>query len=187
MGAAALDVDVEADVPADRVAAALAALQRARGVPVSVTLPVAGADDALTPAAVALLRALADAGVAVRVNVMAMNFPYTGSWAASIVAAGESAARRLAQLWPDADPAELRHRVAVTVMIGRNDLGMVTTLRDAATVAAAVRRAGLGAVGMWSVARDAPCPGESTARPDCSGTDEDPYAYLRTLRTAFAG
>jgi chitinase len=185
-GASALDVDIEADVPADRVASALGALQRERGTPISVTLPVANAQNALTPQAMALLRAIAAEQVAVRINVMAMNFPDPGGWAAAMVSAADATAHQLAEVWPSADPAALRRRVGVTVMIGRNDQGMVTTLDDAATVAEAARGRGFGAVGMWSVGRDDGCPGQEVAQPDCSGVAQEPLAFLRTLRSSFA-
>jgi chitinase len=150
---------------------------------VTLTLPVASRDAALTAAGTDLLRALADRGVAVRTNVMAMNFPDPGPWGEAMAGAVDSAARQLAQVWPTADPAELRRRLGVTVMVGRNDRGMVTTPADAETVVDHAREEGLGSVGMWSLARDSgSCPDAVTARPDCSGVAQDADAYTAVLQ-----
>ena len=181
-GTNSLDVDVEAAVDPDRVAEALARLQQQRHTAVTLTLPVASRDTALTAAGMDLLRALAVRNVAVRTNVMAMNFPDPGVWSEAMTGAVDSAARQLATIWPTADPAELHRRLGVTLMIGRNDKGMVTTPDDAETVVDHARDAGLGSVGMWSLARDVgTCPDAAAARPDCSGVAQDPGSYVAVL------
>ncbi|MEJ2887701.1 glycosyl hydrolase [Actinomycetospora aeridis] len=178
-----LDVDLEAAVDVELVADALELLQRERGTAVTLTLPVQSRDSALTAAGMAILRAVADRGVAVRTNVMAMNFPDGGDWRGATTGAVDAAARQLGEVWPDADPRELRRRLAVTVMIGRNDQGMVTTPDDAAAVVEHARARGLGAVGLWSVSRDTgSCPGETRARPDCSGVAQDRSAFTALLQ-----
>ena len=177
-----LDVDIEAAVDPDRVADALARLQQQRHTTVTLTLPVASRDTALTAAGMDLLRALAVRSVALRTNVMAMNFPDPGPWSGAMTGAVDSAARQLATIWPTADPAELHRRLGVTLMIGRNDKGMVTTPDDAETVVDHARDEGLGSVGMWSLARDAgTCPDAVAARPDCSGVAQDPDSYVAVL------
>ncbi|MFC5063107.1 glycosyl hydrolase [Actinomycetospora atypica] len=183
VGSNQLDVDLEAPVDVEIVADALERLQRERGTAVTLTLPVQSRDHALTAAGMAMLRAAADRGVAVRTNIMAMNFPDGGKWRDAMTGATDAATRQLGEVWPDADPGELRRRLAVTVMIGRNDQGMVTTADDAAAVVGHARHRGLGAVGLWSVSRDAgSCPGEPRARPDCSGVEQDRSAFTGLLQ-----
>jgi chitinase len=178
-----LDVDLEAAVDPDRVAEALARLQQQRHTAVTLTLPVAGRDSALTAAGMDLLRALATRAVAVRTNIMAMNFPDPGPWAEAMTGAVDSATRQLAQIWPTADPAELHRRLGVTLMIGRNDMGMITTADDAETIVDHAREQGLGSVGMWSLARDSgTCPDAAAARPDCSGVTQDVDAFTTVLQ-----
>ncbi|PVZ14380.1 glycosyl hydrolase [Actinomycetospora cinnamomea] len=183
VGSNHLDVDLEAAVDSDLVADALAALQRERGTAITLTLPVAGRESALTAAGLEILRAVADRGVAVRTNTMAMNFPHTGDWRGAVLGSMDAAARQLGEVWPTADPAELRRRLGVTVMIGRNDQGMVTTPEDAAAVVDRARALGLGSVGLWSVTRDVgSCPTAVEARPDCSGVAQGRYAYTGVLQ-----
>lgn len=178
-----LDVDIEAPVDPDRVADALARLQQQRLTAITLTLPVASRDSALTSAGMDLLRALADRAVAVRTNIMAMNFPDPGPWPGAMTGAVDAATRQLAQIWPTADPSELHRRLGVTLMIGRNDKGMVTTPEDARAVVDHARDEGLGSVGMWSLARDSgTCPDAAVARPDCSGVAQDAHTYTAILQ-----
>ena len=89
----------------------------------------------------------------------------------------------LAQLEPDADSAALWRRVWVTPMIGRNDVDPeVFTLADADRLAGLARGKGLGGVAFWSLARDRPCPSNSSdVSSTCSGVDAPPGAFAAAL------
>lgn len=180
VGATRLDVDVEADVDADRVVAALRELQDTRDVPVTLTLRVADQSTGLEPAAVDLVRRAVDAGVDVTVNAMVMNFPPDGPWGEAVVQAAEATARQLGELgWSEQDRY---HRLGLTVMIGRNDLGMITTLADAERARAFADERGVGRLGHWSLARDnGGCPDLEQASPDCSGIAQSPYEFTTTF------
>lgn len=176
VGATRLDIDIEADVDVDRVVGAVRELQDARGVPVTLTLRVADQSTGLEPAAVDLVRRAVDAGLDVSVNAMVMNFPPDGAWGDAMVQAAEASARQLGEMgWSEQNRYD---RLGLTVMIGRNDMGMVTTLDDAEMVRAFATERGLGLLGYWSLARDnGDCPDLAQASPDCSGIAQSPYEF----------
>lgn len=179
-----LDVDIETDagrtVPLDRVADALARLQRERGTRITLTVQIDGAREGMSPDAVDLVRAATTAGVAARVNVMVMNFSYEGAWVDAMVTASDSAVGQLEALWPGSEPAEVRRRTGVTFMLGRNDMDMTTTTADAATLVDSARSDGLGGVGFWALARDnGSCPGTDQGTGDCSGITQDLWEFTR--------
>ncbi|NMI01076.1 hypothetical protein [Pseudonocardia acidicola] len=187
VGGNRLDVDVEADVPAATVVDALTRLQRERGTAVTLTLRVQGQDQGLEPAALALVRRAAESGLRFTVNPMVMNFAHRGDWAAAMVATLDAVSAQLHGVWPDATGAEIAGRTGMTLMIGRTDLGAVTTLADAATVAGAARSRGLASIGFWSVGRDnGGCPGRATAAFDCSGIEQSRFAFTEIFRDAAA-
>ncbi|MCW0213619.1 MAG: carbohydrate-binding protein CenC [Pseudonocardia sp.] len=182
-----LDVDIEAEVPVGTVVAALKSLQDERGTAVSLTLPVAGPDEGLTPAGLALARAADEAGVAVEINAMIMNFPARGDWAAAMTNATGAVLRQVQELRPDESAAAAAARTGVTFMLGRTDLGAVTTLDDAAAVTRDARARGLGSVGFWSAARDnGGCPDASAAAFDCSGITQSRFAFTEIVRDTLA-
>lgn len=181
-GARSLDVDVESGIEADRVVAALAELQRERGTEVTLTLRVVDADTGLEPVALDLVRRSVAAGVAVTVNPMVMNFPYTGGWGDAMVAAVDTVAGQLAEVRPGWTATDPTLALGATVMIGRTDLGAVTTLDDATTVRDHARAIGLTRLGLWSLARDnGRCPGRAVAAPDCSGVAQPDFAFTTLL------
>lgn len=176
VGATRLDVDVETGIDARKVASALALLT---GVDVTLTLPVHDAAQGLTPAALDLVRAVDAHGVDARVNAMVMNFPDEGDWSAAMLRATDTIVGQLGR-----DPS----RTGITLMLGRNDTGPVTSLADAAGVAGVARDRGIGAVGLWSVGRDnGDCPGNATASYACSGIAQTRFAFIRTIRAVSAG
>ncbi|MFC5949391.1 carbohydrate-binding protein CenC [Pseudonocardia lutea] len=176
VGATRLDVDVETGIDAAKVAGALALLE---GVDVTLTLPVQDAAHGLTAAALDLVRTVEARGVDARVNAMVMNFPDGGDWSGTILRATDAIVGQL-----DRDPS----RTGITLMLGRNDTGPVTTLADAARVAGVARDRGIGAVGLWSVGRDnGDCPGNATASYACSGIEQTRFAFTRTVRDVSAG
>ncbi|MCE0761346.1 carbohydrate-binding protein CenC [Pseudonocardia kujensis] len=176
VGATRLDVDVETGIDAEKVAGALGLLQ---GIDVTLTLPVHDAAQGLTPAALDLARTVAAHGVDARVNAMVMNFPDEGDWSGAMLRATDTIVGQLGR-----DPS----RTGVTLMLGRNDTGPVTTLADAARVVGVARDRGIGAVGLWSVGRDnGDCPGTATASYACSGIPQTRFAFIRTTRDVSAG
>ncbi|GAA4750011.1 hypothetical protein [Actinomycetospora chibensis] len=182
VGTNRLDVDVEGDIPEATVAAALADLQRSRGTEVTLTVQVEDQVTGITPEGMAIVRAGREAGLEARVNVMLMNFTPEGSWLSAMTGALDVALGQVGALEPGSDPADVAGRFGATVMIGRNDMGMTTTLDDAAAVRDHAETRGLGFLGFWSAARDnGSCPGAPEARSDCSGVEQAPHAYTETL------
>ena len=185
-----LDVDIETDagrdVDLDRVAEALAILQRDRGTRITLTLQIEDAATGMTEDAVDLVRAVTDRGVATRVNLMTMNFDDDGAWSAAMVGAVDASVRQLTALWPGSTDTEIAGRVGVTYMIGRNDTDATTQLDDAAVVVDAARTRGLGYVGFWSFVRDnGGCPGTADEADECSGVVQPSWAFSRGAQ-AFA-
>lgn len=182
VGTNRLDVDVEGDIPEATVAAALADLQRTRGTEVTLTVQVEDQVTGISPEGMAIVRAAQEAGLEPRVNVMLMNFSPEGSWLSAMSGALDVALGQVGALEPGSDPADVAGRFGATVMIGRNDMGMTTTLDDAAAIRDHAETRGLGFLGFWSAARDnGSCPGAPQARSDCSGVEQAPHAYTETL------
>lgn len=179
--AKALDLDIEQPVPVGVVADAVAMVQRAQPVDVTLTLPVADATQGLDPMAVPLLDAVAARGIRVTVNAMVMDFPYQGSWRAAMLGAAEAAHAQIASAW-HVNSAEAYRRLGLTVMLGRNDTGSITTLADAEAVREYGRSHGIAALGMWSLARDnGNCPGRVAATDECSGIAQQPGQFAAAL------
>jgi hypothetical protein len=190
---AVLDLDVEGAALADTAAvhrrsAALRLLQAdadTAGNPVRVMFTLPAHTAGLTDPALALLADAHRTGVSVdAVNAMTMNYgevpPDPAGTALNVASAVHAA---LAQLEPDADGAGLWHRVWVTPMIGRNDVAPeVFTLADADRLAVLAGAKDLGGVAFWSLARDRPCPSNSTAvSSTCSGVEAAPGAFAAAL------
>ena len=94
---------------------------------------------------------------------------------------------QLRKVYPKATPAELNRRLGITIMIGRNDNGVITASRDAQTVLDYARSHGIGRLGIWSLARDrGTCAKRVEAQPDCSGTAQKDFQYTQQL-AAFTG
>ena len=190
---AVLDLDVEGAALADAAAvqrrsAALRLLQAdpdAAGHPVRVMFTLPADTAGLTAPALALLADARRTGVTVdAVNAMTMNYGQVqADPAGTAVAVASAVHEALAELEPDADSAGLWHRVWVTPMIGRNDVAPeVFTLADADRLAALARAKGLGGVAFWSLARDRPCPSNSSdVSSTCSGVDAAPGAFAAAL------
>jgi chitinase len=182
-----LDVDVETDtgraVSVARIGDALALLQRERGTKVTLTVQVQDSSTGMTATARDLVRAVSERGVAARVNLMVMNFGASGSWSGAMLGAAAASTRTLQAMWPGTDPADVAARVGVTLMLGRNDTDATTTVADAQAVVAGARRAGYGFVGAWSLLRDdGGCAGTADEQDDCSGIDQDRWAFTHALQ-----
>lgn len=180
MGTDRLDVDIEQPIRADVVAGALATLARQRTVHITVTVGVVDADTGIDPETLPLLRALAHDGTPFTVNAMVFDLPVAGTWRATMLHAADTVAGQFARLIGSGGAAG-DHRLALTLMAGRDDNGTVTTPADAGAVRDYAAAHGLAALGLWSVARDnGNCPGGQLAD-DCSGIAQRPYEFTDVL------
>jgi chitinase len=187
--ASGADFDLEGQTLADHAAmarrgAAIAALERRLGRPVSVSLTLPATPDGLSEDGLDALRTIRAAGARVNVvNLLAMDYgtpQAPGRMGRDAVLAAEAGHRQLARLrsgfagW---------NSLGLTVMAGVNDSdGEVLTLTEAERVAQFASGHGLGLSSIWSLARDNPCEGSLTvAQPTCSGVHEPPYAFSRAF------
>jgi chitinase len=182
-GADRLEVDVETKIPVDLVADALTSVQDDLKIPVTITAMVDDADQGITKSAMSLLDALAGRGTDdVEVNAMLMNFPDGGDWRGALLGAADSVADQIEEVWPDGGRPAVYHRLGLTIMPGRNDTGVITTLEDARAVGDYARDHQIGFVGLWSLARDnGGCPDRAEASAACSGVSQDAYAFTRSV------
>jgi chitinase len=180
-----LDIDVEHDVKIDKVVAALSQVQRARGTDITLTLPVDL--DGLGPGQLNLVKAAAAADLAFIVNVMDMDFHARGDWGKAMVNAAQTMLGQLRAVYPQASDAERNRKLSITIMIGRNDNGVITQPADAQTVLDYATSHGVGRLGIWSLSRDqGSCAKRVAAQPDCSGIAQQDYQFTRQL-SAFTG
>jgi chitinase len=181
-GADRLEVDVEAEVPVDLVAEALTSVRRQLGVDLTITAVVIDAEKGVTESTVSLLKALAARGTDVTVNAMLMNFPAGENWRDSLIGAADSVAGQVSQVWPDGGRAGAYRRLGITLMAGRNDTGVITTVADARAIRDYANAHRIGFLGFWSLARDnGDCPGQPDAIAGCSGISQDRYAFTHSL------
>ncbi|WP_216214163.1 chitinase [Amycolatopsis aidingensis] len=173
-----LDVDVEAAIPHDMVNTALARLQAERGTSVSYTLRVQGDDYGLDPYSVSVLRSAAAHGVDVLVNPMTMEFGTSRpNWGDAVIAAAESVLGQMRDIWPDRAEAELKRRLGVTPMIGRNFNGKIFRQADANKLVNWASANQIGLLAFWSVGRDnGSCPGGGVS-PTCSSIAQSEYEF----------
>ena len=181
-GATHLDVDIEAPIPVDTVVEALKEIQSERGTEVTLTLPVSAAG--LTADGLGVVERARAAGVDLRVNAMLMNFPFEGQdWGQAMTTAAGAVTDQVRRVSPGISEDALMHGVGVTVMIGRNDVGMITTIQDATTVLDYAKSRNLGFLGFWSIARDnGKCPDNPKAQFNCSGVEQGEYEFTTTLK-----
>jgi chitinase len=185
MGTNRLDVDIEQPADLDRIADALSQVQRSRGTAITLTLPI---DLAGLPAqALDLVRKVAAKGVQVTVNGMDMNFKTGGDWGQAMVDAAQATLDQLRQVYPDGSEASQNRTLGLTVMIGRNDVGVITTIADATKVLEFAKSRGVGHLGIWSLSRDnGKCPKRVKAAPDCSGVAQQDLEFTK-LYSGFTG
>ena len=165
-----------------RRAKAIAALQKKHpDLKVSFTLPVL--PTGLTPDGANLVSNAKANGVAIdAVNIMAMDYGPPSSAMGDL--AIQAATSTEAQLRAALDVPSAWNRLAVTPMVGVNDVATETfTLKDAAQVASFATSKGLAWTAMWSANRDGPCPGgpKPQADPTCSGITQQPLAFTRAF------
>ncbi len=170
-----------------------AAADRGASLYVSYTLPVL--PPGLTQDGVALLQDAIDAGVRIdRVNIMAMNYGAyyapepAGNMAEYAIEAARSTHAQLAGLLPQRSAAERWAMLAVTPMIGQNDVAAeVFQLQDARQLGDFARAEGLGMLSQWSANRDRVCETpKAGADPGCSGVEQREFEFSTILREALA-
>ncbi|GAA4028491.1 hypothetical protein GCM10022247_61830 [Allokutzneria multivorans] len=181
-GATHIDVDVEAAIPADTVNQALATVQRERGTSVGYTLRVQGQDYGVDPFSLQILQSAARHNVDVLVNPMLMNFGYTGDWGDAMISASQAVLRQMKTVWPNKSDAQLRAKLGVTPMIGRNDTGMTTTQAHARKLLDWARSNSIGFIGFWSIGRDnGSCAGGGVS-PTCSGIAQSQWEFTTIFK-----
>jgi chitinase len=195
-------VGVDFDIEGERSAAELDALMRSIAAVQprhprlrwSFTLPTFAGTDAVR----AGLNRLASATLAAArrngvrdfvVNLMAMDYGEPSPAVCVVRAAGCDMARSAEQAVENlhAGFGVAYGRIAVTLMLGRNDTaGSVTKLEDAEAVARFARGRGLAGLHYWSLDRDRPCAAtDLQPHADCSGMPYPPRAYMRGIEAAL--
>ncbi|GAA1720092.1 hypothetical protein GCM10009765_80460 [Fodinicola feengrottensis] len=184
-GITAVDFDIEGDALKDdeanqRRIQAIKKLQAKAELRVSFTLPTGRTG--LATRGVSLLQQAATANIAVdAVNIMAMDYGGAESDMGQVAVDAATATQAdLARIWPAKSPAQTWRMVAVTVMIGVNDVpSEVFGTGDAGVLVSAAQKNHYGWLSFWSMNRDLPCPtGQpANAAPACSGVSQRPYAY----------
>ncbi|MCB5910330.1 chitinase [Streptomyces pinistramenti] len=188
----AVDFDIEGGALPNteantRRAQAIARLQKSHpGLDVSFTLPVM--PEGLTQDGVNLVADAKKNGVKVStVNVMAMDYGASydgdmGTYATQAATATQAQLKKALGL----DDAAAWKAVAVTPMIGVNDVQSETfTVDDAAQLVAFAKEKHLGALSMWSSARDKACEGgaQNSAQPTCSSIEQGPLDFTKAFGT----
>ncbi|KTD18238.1 chitinase [Legionella jordanis] len=166
-----LDFDIEngtADV--NKLIQALQSFQqRHPKIRLSFTLPVL--PEGLTFEGKEVLNTVKAAGLNYQVNIMAMDYgpAYAGDMGSYAIRASNALHDTLKELYPEKDDASLWQQIMVTPMIGVNDVNIEQfTLDNADALKQFADSKRLGALSMWSIARDKPC-AEKWASPTCSG------------------
>jgi chitinase len=193
----AIDIDIEGaalnDIAAtQRRAAAIAKLQRADGVEVWLTLPVARTG--LTAAGEQMVAATLAGGVRLAgVNVMTMDFgdlPSNETMSEAAEQALNAAHAQVRSLFRAAGEkltsVEAWQHLGATVMIGQNDVaGEIFGLLDAQRVHDFAAQHRLGRVSLWSLNRDRACSGNypdvTIVSDACSGVKQNAGAFAEAL------
>jgi hypothetical protein len=155
------------------------------GIKVSYTLPVM--PDGLTSQGVAILSSAKSNGVALdAVNVMAMDYgsSYTGDMAGYAEQAATATAGQIQSVWSSLSKAQALAKVAVTPMIGVNDVSSETfTVADASALASWAKSNGLAWISFWSATRDGQCSGgaQAYASPTCSSVAQGAGAFGQAM------
>lgn len=185
-----LDFDIEGDDIRDleslaRRFTAIAQLQEnnlaeGRELVISITLPVR--PTGLTEEGMAVLEMAQDYDVQVDVvNIMTMNFGDafpSDRMGDNTIQAAESLYSQLEAIYPDSEEAELWSQIGLIPMVGINDRQReIFQLEDAQQVTDFVRETGIRLLSIWSLDRDAPCEFANGLANDCSGIEQDTFAF----------
>ena len=128
------------------------------------------------------MKRAAPRNLAITVNIMDMDFDASGDWGKALVRAAKAMLAQMRKVYPKATTAEQYRRLSITIMIGRNDNGVITQSGDAQTVLEFAKANGVGRLGIWSLGRDlGSCTGQVEAQPDCSGIAQADYQFTRQL------
>jgi len=153
-----LDFDIEAMWDAgtlNKRSRAIAMLERARGVDVSLTLPIL--QTGLIAQGLAAVRSAASNGANISV-VNAMTMDYGGPVAnmgQAAISAATALHGQLKTIYPGRSDAALWAMVGITPMIGPNDsAGENFTQANARAVQGFAKAHGVGRVSMWQISRD---------------------------------
>ena len=118
---------------------------------------------------------------------MAMNFKTGGNWGQAMVDSAQATLDQLRQIYPNASEAVQNRSLSITVMIGRNDVGVITQPDDAQKVIDFAKSRGVGRLGFWALARDnGACAKKVKAQPDCSGIAQKDWQFTQQF-ASYAG
>jgi hypothetical protein len=160
----------------DRRSKALAQVQKATGVKVSLTLPVL--PTGLTGDGLNVVRSARQAGVALDlVNIMAMDYYQNGDYGAFALQAAQATLNQVRGIYTGASWAT----IGVTPMIGQNDDGHVYNQKAAQNLVAFAKGRHLGMLSFWETTRDRnACKGPLYK---CTNITQKPYEFSKI----FAG
>jgi hypothetical protein len=149
-----IDMDIEGAAVADpasvtRRSQALAQVQKATGVKVSLTLPVL--PSGLTADGVNVVRAARKAGVALdMVNIMAMDYYMKGDYGAFAQQAAKATLAQVRGVYPGASYA----MIGITPMIGQNDDTHVFSVKASQNLVVFAKANHVGMLSFWEMTRD---------------------------------
>ncbi|WP_229870004.1 polysaccharide lyase family 7 protein [Streptomyces flaveolus] len=193
-GLSRVDFDIEGSALADTAAntrrnQALAALQKdveAAGGHLDVQFTLPSGTDGLQADGVAMLQDAEKAGLRVSlVNIMTMDYgSAVDDMGQAAIDAATALHGQLGQIWPARSEQELWAMQGNTPMIGVNDTpGETFTTEDATRLADFAVGKGIQQLAFWAVGRDKACPQAGQLSEDCSGTEQQPYQFLKTFNT----
>jgi hypothetical protein len=190
-GVTHLDFDIEGDdiyeaetIDKRSEAVALLEANNEQELVISYTLPVL--PTGLTEEGLRVLESAIAYGVEIDiVNIMTMNFGadfVDKSMGENNILAAQSLFSQLQSLYPDKEDAAIWGMIGLTPMAGLNDrLGDVFTLDDAAMVSDFAAEQGIRSLSIWSLDRDQQCEFIDAVANDCSGIEQETYAFSALL------
>ncbi len=164
--------------------AALAAQKQDPTLWFSLTLPVM--PTGLTGEGIAMITYAKQIGLALNVQIMAMDYGASGlDMGAAAVSAIDATKNNLSSIYPDKSSADLYKMIGVIPMIGQNDTaGEMFSFQDATKTAQYAKQHSLNLVSMWSLGRDFPGMGDlSTCTQNSAQTKN--YEYTTTFLNAI--
>jgi chitinase len=111
-----------------------------------------------------------------------MEFGSQKPWGDAVIAAAESTLRQMKEIWPDLSDADLKKKLGVTPMIGRNFNGNIFTQDHARQLLDWANANGIGLLSFWSAGRDnGGCPGGAVS-PTCSSIEQQPFEFTTIFK-----
>jgi len=153
---------------------------------ISFTLPVR--PTGLTEEGIYVIEEARDAGVDIDiVNIMTMNFGEgfpSDEMGENTIQAAESLVSQLQEIYPDVETDDLWGQVGITPMVGINDRqSEIFQLEDAQMVLEFAEQQGIRVITIWSLDRDIQCEWVDALANDCSGIQQDPFAFSAIFNT----